>query len=277
MNRQTPSEGLSIQQMLGAMNSLELSPAVLPLPKTRADSEVAGSLSLFAIVCRYVNSNLPPIVVSRSHAWLVVAYTREQSGGHSRLTLYRHDDAAGPYIRVDDPWSEPHAAHQPWLTALLPLPPKIYMTAERAESVGRWWFGTWMASLLESDPLRQAAESGELTYLTYGMRARDYKHALARRTGFDPALAKEYRLSPWPRSIWVVELVDRRLRGLASESVLGEVIIDATANHYPSVDEPGILATHASGSYFAATPDHGSQRTLTGLSLDPYESGRLVR
>ena len=273
VDRQVPSQSLSQHQMLGGLNLLGLSPGVLPLPRSAVESQAAGSLSLFAIMCRYVNSNLPPIVCSTNHVWLVVGYTRAPSAAHTALTLYRHDDASGPYIRVEDPWNEPQPQHRPWTTALLPLPPKIYMTAERAEAAARLWFDARVASASATDPMAEASAAGELTYQLYGLRASAYKQALVARNDFDPAVARAYRTSMWPRSIWVVEAVDRRRRKAGAASVLGEVIIDPTANHDPNAYEPGILAVHGPGLYVGLSPDRQVETRLTPGS-SPYRSGR---
>ncbi len=275
VNRQVPSDGLSVHQMLGGMTALGLSPALVSLPQDIISNASSEFLSLFAIVSRYINCNLPPVIVSNLHAWVCVAYTREPSSGHSRLTLYRHDDAVGPYIKVDDPFNEPHPAHQPWASALLPLPPKIYMTAERAEAIGRWWFAKHLHTVAASDRLAVAKQAGTLTYQTYGQRSSIYKQALVARPGFDPRLAREYRLSNWPRNIWVVEAIDRKLRDSGADCVLGEVIIDPTAHHEPTTLDPGIIATHSSGQFEAFGPDHRTRRSIA-TSLDPYASGRDI-
>lgn len=271
--REIPSDGLSIQQMLSGMTALGLSPGLISLPPSKADSDAAGHLSLFAIVCRYVNSNIAPIIASSSHVWMIVAYNRHASAAHTGLTLYRHDDARGPYIRVDDPWNEPSAAHQPWGQALLPLPPKIYMAAERAEAIGEWWFDLRIKSLPPTDPLAEAAGSQSLAFSTYGVGANQYKEALQARAGIDASVASRYRLSLWPRNLWIIEAVDRRLRSAGERCVLGEVIIDPTATQYPSPKEPGIIAAHAPGLLWSITPDTKEESTETVGAL-PYQTGR---
>jgi hypothetical protein len=163
--------------------------------------------------------------------------------------------------------------HQPWNQVILPLPPKIYMTAERAEAIGRWWFGEWIQSADATNPLRKADAEATFTVRTYGIDSSEYKFALQTRLGFDPGVAKKYRLAPWPRNLWVVEAVDRTERGAAGGSVLGEVIIDPTANHYPSQFEPGILAAHVPGYWMLTSSDDDTQTEgPCGESL--YVTGR---
>ena len=274
--RQVPSDGLSVYQMLAGMTALGLSPGLVSLPRTAAESLALDFLSLYATACRYINCNIPPIIISERHAWICVAYKREASAGNSGLTLYRHDDAVGPFIRVDDPFNEPNDSHRPWNSALLPLPPKIYMTAERAEAIGRWWFKKHLATLGATALLSTVEASGNLTFQTYGLRSSIYKQSLIHRDGFDPALGREYRMSNWPRNLWVVEAQDRQLRNSSDRYALGEVIIDPTAHHDPRPDDPGILATHASGHYESRGPDHGALRQLPTTG-SYYQSGRDIR
>ena len=274
--RQMPSEGLTLQQMLGALTTLGFSPAATALPADTVTSFNAEWRSLYAIVCRYINSNIPPIVVGEGHVWVAVGYNREPSDGHTRLTLYRHDDVLGPYVRVNDPFNEPLPEHT-WTQLVLPLPPKIYLSGERAEASGRWWFNQWIAGAPQDDPVREAHEADELSFVTFGLRARDFKHALLRRPSMDPGLARAYRLAIWPKSLWVVEVQDRRLREAGRPSVLGEVILDPTSSHLDprSVDDHGILAVHRPGRYISHGPDYGTRLELD-VDPAPYESGLRV-
>lgn len=273
VGREVPSEGLSTYQMMAGMSNLGLSPAVLPLPQNSKDSNDAGVLGLFDIICRYVNSNISPIVASDNHVWLIVAYSRSASAGHPKLTLYRHDDAAGPYVRVDNPWDECEPQHRPWKQVLLPLPPKIYMTAERAEEIGQWWFDRWLKSADPKNPAVDAAGSKNLSFRTYGVNSSEFKFALKDRVGFDSSVAIKYRMTPLPRNLWVIEAVDRRLRGNQPEDVLGEVLIDPTASHYTMAHDPGIIAAHAPGFWWVTSPDVADEATGT-CTTAPYETGR---
>lgn len=272
--RQVPSEGLNVHQMLNALGELGFSPGATALPATDAESRAADWRSLYAIICRYVNSNIPPIVVGVGHVWVMVGYQRKASPGHAKLTLVRHDDALGPYMPVADPFSEPIPEHSLWNQVLLPLPPKIYLNGERAEATGRWWFSQWIAGASAADPIASAAAAGELSYVTYGLHARAFKHGMVGRPSMDNDLKKAYRRSLWPKNIWVVEAQDRRLRSAGKPAVLGEVIIDPTSNHLEprSVADQGLLSVHGPGLYVAHGPDYGSQ-TLLKPSHIPYETG----
>ena len=107
IGRQLPSDGLSGQQMLGALTSLGLSPSILDLPSEPEADKLAGYLSLYGVLCRYITSAMPPIVTSDVHAWVVTAYRRRSSESHGPIQLWRHDDVRGPYLPVNDPGTNP--------------------------------------------------------------------------------------------------------------------------------------------------------------------------
>lgn len=263
VGRQVPSEGLSFHQMLVSLDRLGLSPGRLPLPTSRDESRAAGLLSLPGILCRHVNSQFPVIVVSDAHAWVVVGYTVSESGHmHDRITFYRHDDAAGPYIEVPDPWNEPNGNYRPWSLALTPLQRKCYVTAERAELLGSLWLqasAIQMKTLVPADaPLQRA----DITFRTYAVPSWEFKRSLARIPIRD--VAEMYRLAHLPRFIWVVEALDRNaLEAGERYLVLGEVLIDATANHVANHDDlSSMVALHLAGVAVSQSADHDEVKTL---------------
>jgi hypothetical protein len=291
VGRQVPSEGLSVQQMLEGATRLGLSPGLMHLPTSpeedaaadavveraeagpgrRADPQT-GRLSLRAVLCRYVNSQLPPIVISARHAWVVVAYRRDPANDR-RVTLWRHDDARGPYIEVADPFHEPEEAHRPWQTAILPLLPTIYVTAERAEAAGRLWFAGYLRRADEDEPVAHASVAGELTFRTYVVRSDAFLEGLTAR-GVDPALADLYRLAAVPEHLWVVEAVDRAARRLGRPDVVGEALIDATASTHHEPLQEGLVALHGGRLAHRIGPDHGTRRDLRLADPGHYRTGR---
>jgi hypothetical protein len=273
VGRQLPSAGLSVPQMLAGMSRLGLSPGQLEVPK----KEGAPPLTLYGIVCRYLNSELPPIVVSQQHAWVVVAWDRVPSPGHDELTLWRHDDAAGPYIRVDDPWNEPDKAHHPWASILTPMLQKMYIDAERAETTGQFWLsGVRISPTGNFTQAKRAEQDKDLTYRTFAVLASAYKTRLARR-GIDPELARLYRLAHMPRYIWVVEAVDRAARRDGRPDVLGEMIMDATMSEYADMRDAGLVALHLEDFAFTYGPDHRETQSLQVQSTEAYVSDLFAR
>lgn len=280
VGRQLPSDGLSSHQLLSALTTLGLSPTSKVLPRTKELEVAAGDLRLYAMLCRYINSQLPPIVISNSHAWTVVAYERKPSAGNTAITLWRHDDARGPYLRVDDPWNESDEAHQPWVAAYLPLLPKAYIDAERAEAVARTWVEQFRAhfpnysgsTLAEADA--RAENLDRSTLRTYLVEASQFKRELADR-GAPPELAASLRRAELSRYLWVIEVVDRQERTAGRPDVIGEILLDATLTQFePQGDPSAIAAFHIDSVGWISGVD-GDEHTM--LAITPgvrYRTGR---
>jgi hypothetical protein len=278
VGRQLPSDGLSGYQLFSAMTALGLSPTMKPLQSTSIADENAGILRLHGMICRYINSGLPPIVISNIHAWVVVAYARRGSTEDPTIQLWRHDDARGPYMPVSDPWSEPELAHQPWVSVYLPLLPKAFVDAERAEIVGRTWINefaknaAYQGTTLETANCRTDMHD-HATFRTYLIRSSDFKQGLSSR-GMPQQLAITYRLAAMPRYIWVIEIVDRMRRRNGEADVLGELLLDATLTQFEPLSDPAsVLALHVDNFAFLTGVDQ-APATRPSLPVGTvYESG----
>ena len=228
VGRQMPSDGLSVQQMMCSLDTLGMASNRLGLPHT-------PSVRLYRQIFRYVNSGLPPIVTSDSHAWVIVGY---RSSADETLTLYRHDDGHGPYLPVDDPWKEEKEEHNPWDLMITAVPPRVYLGAERAEWIG----GKWLER--RQDPLLlECALRGDLRIKTFLIRSNTFKDGLRGR--WDTELVDSFVSVPLPGYVWVVEAYDRTLP--RDRRVLAEAIIDTTADHLSRPDDPDrlpLLALH---------------------------------
>lgn len=269
VGRQLPSDGLSTAQMLGALDMLGLPTGQLkPLPDlgpnpAPEDIPDPGAPTLYGIACRYVNSQLPPIVVSATHCWVIVGWRRVRSEGHNKLTLWRHDDARGPYIKVENPWGELEADLEEWQHILPPLLPKMNLDAERAELAGAVQLERMIRTRGEADPKNQsraykALISDRLTWRTFAVSSSEFKGRLRRRR-LPETLERIYRLVQLPRYVWVVEAVDRDARDAQLADVLGTAIFDSThAGARRTLIPP--LAGHVEDYGFFFLPD--SQQTF---------------
>ncbi|MEJ2868515.1 hypothetical protein WCD74_12130 [Actinomycetospora sp. OC33-EN08] len=269
VGRQVPSEGLSVQQMMSGATRLGLSPGLVHLPATRAEDAEADMLTLGGILCRYVNSQAPPVVISRAHAWVVVGYRRVSPTSGAGVRLWRHDDARGPYLEVADPFDEPDEAHRPWQAALLPLLPQVYVTAERAEAAGEHWFRAYVDQADPDEPIATA----DLTWRTYVTRSDEWLEGLDAR-GLDPDLARLYRLTLMPEYVWVVEAVDRAARARGEPDVVGEAILDSTASTHHEPLLSGLIALHGGRLAHRVGPDHGQRREVRIAAPGHYVTGR---
>lgn len=279
VGRQLPSDGLSSHQLLSALTTLGLSPTSKALPEDPDDVNTPSDLRLYAMLCRYINSQLPPIVISHTHAWAVIAYERKPSAGNPAITLWRHDDARGPYIRVDDPWHESRGEHRPWAAAILPLLPKAYIDAERAEAVGRTWVSLFSrfypnyegSTLQEVDGRDDDLEKATLR--TYLVKSREFKRQLSAR-GVPDELAASLRRAEMPRYLWVIEVVDRQARNAGEPDVLGEVVLDATLTQFEPVADPAAVAAfHIDSFGWISGVDGGSHTILQVPNGVRYSTG----
>jgi len=188
------------------------------------------------------------------------------------MVLYRHDDAVGPYIRVEDPWKEPHTAHTPWRFAMPPLPQKVYLSGERAEPIGRFWL-TSIAAGLPANAVAEADAADRLTYRTYAILGHKFKAGVEGRVPSE--VANVYRVTHMPKYVWVVEALDRALLDAGVDPVLGEALLDPTAHHESNPADPlfqTALALHVGGTAVTQSPDHHDTRIVTAMDFKPYRS-----
>jgi len=301
VGRTVPAEGLSPSQILRSLQALQLSAGMAELPHDSRETSKERNNSLFAMLCRYVNSSMPPIVVSNAHAWVVVAYKQSGKRRHDDTVLYRHDDSRGPYMPVTDPWKEEQEDLRKWWLAIPPMPQRLYLSAERAESIGAFWlrdglsaarerFATSTADDLLPEPIEAArfAEQGErinelkealdndgIVLRTYAVRSHQFKAEAEGRLLSSIALL--YRAAHLPGHIWVIEALDRNLSSKGEHCVRGEVIVDPTTNHTSRPDDTSrsaILAIHFAGMAFSYHPDFADDPSVVLTEeFKPYGTG----
>lgn len=274
MGRQYPSDGLSVGQLLKALHEMQMSPGHLRLPQSRVASKEAGRrLSLFGVLCRYINSQMPPVVYSKGHAWVVVGYGRKGSG-HDNIELYRHDDQAGPYLRVASPFEDEGEIEKytPWKAAIPPLPQKVYLTGERAELIGAQRAHRLSKRYSTQNLATEAYLDKRMMLRTYAIEAQHFKAGAQGR--LPEPLASLYRMAHWPRWVWVVEMIDRdRLAANESKVVLGEVVIDATASNFSTSADARIVGRNFGGEVLMITPDYRKRLGALVTPFKPYCSG----
>jgi hypothetical protein len=273
VDRQVPSMGLSLGQMLNSLHKMGLSTYKLALPESRADSQAETTLSLPAILCRYVDSQMPPIVVSEDHCWTIAGY--QVSGGswdHDNIVFFKHDDAEGPYLPVVDPWKDvnSHGEIRSWDLVLPPVPRKCYLTAERAELLS---LELLIRTINDGTTCPSTVDVSMVEYQTYGISSVRYKLGLAVR-GLPPGIAQVYLEADWPKYIWVTEAHQSDLRNAGRPSVLGEVILDSTAHQYVSIEDPEpVLGMQVCGTGSTQSPDFSRNNIVRRAPWIPYASG----
>ncbi len=291
LGRPLPSGGLTVQQILELFRVFDLPAAFYkakelptqpplpwvpdvadPQPSSTTDGEVNAS-ALVSICCRYLNSGFPVLVGTSSHAFVLCGYSRTKRDGQDWITFIRHDDQRGLYLEIDDVLNDIDPAtgdkYGPWHYLIVPLPDKLWLSAEAAESRGAqmlWALATGASQHVSETGLLLDLAPERLALRTYATTANLFKARLDR--GLDPTLIREYRLARFSRYVWVVEAIDRELRSKGEPCVVGEVVLDATS----SDTQPEPLAVHVPG-LAAVHRTKGAPRFPIRCSPSPYSTG----
>ncbi len=280
--RQVPHDGLSHQQILGALHTLGYAASNITLPVSSEDSINAKPLALPQTICRYVNSQMPPMVYNPRHAWLVVGYYHSEARpSHDNVRFICHDDELGPYVEEGvwegpsrlHPWSDGDQDSARWMAMIPPLPSKIYITAERAELIGQERLEHAARRLTDQDnPFVKALEADRVRYRSYAIDSRKFKaEHLADR--LPDKVESIYRDTHFPKYIWVVEAIDNDLADHpGAECVVGEAVIDGTAHHLAEADDPALIARNVGGNVKATSLDFGETQEDDVRAMQPYPS-----
>jgi hypothetical protein len=210
---------------------------------------------LFSVVCRYLNAGFPVMIGSEDHAFVIFGWYRE--GGRIRFVVA--DDQIGPYQVIGSPFTHKHA---PWQCLMVPLPPKVYLTGEAAESAAQVLLratGSKKGTLPEWEQLVRRIEDGQISFRTFLRSNHEYKAAVGgQRRGEETTRALRLaRLSHW---VWVVEAHDRMAREGGRPSVLAECVFDSTSGD----KEPKLSALSLPGLSIVVPPDDGKPESQYG-------------
>lgn len=259
IDRQTPSPGLTLEQVGAALSEIGL-------PAVRYRVEVlAQRHELEQVVCRYLNSRIPLLLVLPGHVTVLVGYGRDSTTGE--LFFVRNDDAAGPYVRIDDWQNDPKGD---WLYIFVPMPGRIYLVGELAEFIARRELDRLINSRPELAEIAQHLTADELRFRTYVTRGSDYKLHLQSR-GLPPEVVRRHSIFGLSNWVWVTELQDRAAAASGRACVVGEVVIDATSDHY----DPNFLLANLPGYWLgwrATVPEWHAVSAAAGL----YETGAAL-
>jgi hypothetical protein len=199
-----------------------------PAPAGEPIHPGAWDTRVITVMCRYLNSGFPVMVTTEHHAVVVVGYYMREG----QPVFLINDDERGPYEEVVDPLNDV-AARGRWERLMIPLPPRVFLTGETAESDA---YETIIGAGFDQSlpqPWRDLANGvaiGVIQRRTFLVRGRDYKARLSEQ-GRDQAIVDQLRLARMAHWVWVVEFHDgiRAGRGEA-ERVTAEVVFDATSS-----------------------------------------------
>lgn len=254
--RSTPSDGLTDEQVGGALQKIGLSPVAYPV------SDPPAGVRVSEVVCRYLNSRLPVVLTTPGHVTVLIGYGRDDTG---QLFFIRSDEGTGPYVRVyeqEDPLGR-------WDLLIVPLPGRIYLPGEAAELTGQNLF----RGLLRRPEHQEVAKTvGRMLRLrTYVCEAGEYKANLASR-GLPAEAVILHQAVGTSRWIWIVELQDPRLAATTRECVLGEIAIDATSDRL----DPNPLFGNLPGYSYIWSDDEPTPRQREISGGTPYLSATAL-
>jgi hypothetical protein len=267
IDRPLPSKGLypqQLQSIFGATGQPALFYGISHLPsvegvddppieyeadgKTRRPSGLYDT-RLFSVICRYLNAGFPVLVGTANHAFVMVGWYRERG---TRIRFVACDDQHGPYEIVNSPFTDRRA---PWQTLMVPLPPKVYLSGEVAESTTHFLIRAWASNAIALPSWKTLAAGlvhKDISLRTFLRSNVGYKvHLVSQGRGEEAVRA--LRLSRLPHWVWVVEAHDRAARGAGKPSVLAEVVYDSTS----SDGKPYWLAMSLPGFTLTSPPDDG--------------------
>lgn len=259
LGRPTPSEGLTIQQLTEASRVTGLPCLVYPLRYS-----AASGAAVYASACRYLNSGLPVIIAGGGHAFTLVGYQPYTAkDGSKKIRFIRQDDEVGPYQTVENPLLDDYA---PWEWLVAPLPPKVYVSGEKAEALGirRLRVSLAAAGGAEHLALLKRLETHAVRFRTTVLKSNDFKTGLTRRGLGDPAAAIYERMGMSKR-IWVVEATDAEERDKGNPCVIAEAVMDATDH----LRDQHVLAWRIPGTLYQWLPDDDTYRIYRNLPEAP--------
>jgi hypothetical protein len=189
--------------------------------------------------------------------------TRSSSSDGSEMTCAFASSSAttsGVLMR----WSHRRSqiAGPPWRSIMVPLPPKVYLSGESAESTAHYLIRAYAAA--SGVPAGWERLAGDLLSQKVSLRSflrsnADYKSRLSGR-GRGGDATRVLRLSRLPHWVWVVEAHDRDERAAGRPSVMAEFVFDSTS----SDRSPRVDAVSMPGFTTTFPPDGGSREAVPG-------------
>ena len=250
LGRPAPSSGLTVSQLAAGCRALGI-PALVYKCKDPGDLPTGERIP--GIACRYLNSGMPVIVAAGGHhAFTLIGYRRVDAGTEDeRIHFIRQDDEIGPYQLVED---YAHDEHGSWEWLVVPLPSKVFVPGEIAESLGRERLlqacQTSENALAKHLYEEAVSEKSPVSFRSTVIRSNRFKESAFNR-GLQPDIVALYRRLQMPRWIWVVEAIRKQERQDRTAAVVAEAVIDAT-DHSRDLH---VLAWRVPGSLWSWIPD----------------------
>jgi len=198
---------------------------------------------LFSVICRYLNAGFPVLIGSQDHAFVLVGWFREN--GDVRFVAC--DDQLGPYEVIDSPFTHYKA---PWMSIMVPLPPKVLLSGESAESAAYRAFRGLALQVPALKPLADGLEDGSIELRSSLRESKRFKRSLAEQTS-SPEVLRMLRLAHLSHWVWTVEAHAVAACGHGDPCVMAEAVFDSTsfdlAPRQSAVSLPGVVAVYPPG------------------------------
>ena len=184
---------------------------------------------LFSVICRYLNSGFPVMVANHNHAWVLGGWFTQRG----QIKFVAFDDQRGPYQVIDSPFTDERA---PWMAIMVPLPPKVYMSGEMAETWGHKSFRSLGSAPGVPPSWRELSDKLGITpkgisLRTFLMDSSQYKESVLSQ-GRHEDVVRALRLSRLPHYVWVVEAHDRDRRDARQPAVVAEAVFDPDSSDH---------------------------------------------
>jgi hypothetical protein len=276
VQRALPSKGMTqnqLQAVFGGLGQPALFYGLSNLPQVRGVVDPEPILDedeeplppglwdtrMYSIICRYLNSGFPVLVSSEDHAFVLVGWFREGEEVH----FVACDDQIGPYEIIKSPFDHYKA---PWMSLMIPLPPKVFLSGESGENAGYITLLSLARRIPQLNALADDLDAGRLQLRSSLKLGSAYKDEIGSKTSSSEVL-RTLRLSRLPRWVWIVEAHMRGECEADKSCVFAEAMYDSTSFDLSprliSVSLPGVVAVYP--------PDEGAPVSVAG-GLPPWPS-----
>lgn len=238
--RAVPSSGLNPNQLQALFRALD-QPAIVyglsSLPQVMGvddpdspDEEGATEktpagwwdIRMTSIICRYLNSGFPVLIGAQEHAFVLVGWRRDDE---DQVQFIACDDRVGPYEIICSPFEH---SLTPWESIVIPVPPKVYLTGEAAESRAHEVLRSFAEQAEQLRDIEAGLLDGSIVLRTALLSGSAYKRRIEDLTSSDEIL-RALRHARLPHWVWVVEAHRWELCKKGEPCVVAAVVLDSTA------------------------------------------------
>lgn len=276
VQRALPSKGMTqnqLQAVFGGLGQPALFYGMSELPKVRGvpdpdpqrdeDDDVVPAghwdTRMISIICRYLNSGFPVLISTEKHAFVLVGWFRD--GEEVRFVAC--DDQVGPYEIVESPFDH---AKAPWMSLMIPLPPKVFLSGESAENACYLHLLGFASKVPQLTQLANDLTSGTIELRSSLKLGSDFKRDIESKTSSTEVL-RTLRLARLPHWVWTVEAHMRGACETDQPCVFAEAMYDSTSFDLSPrlicVSLPGVVAVY---------PPDGAESVIVAGGPAPWPS-----